>query len=76
MKRNDKLRLKKMREGDRRESMKEEGNVHLPPNKVQTPKPKREKHAPKRIRYYEDEDEYESPFSDEEYIAGINENAY
>jgi len=56
MKRNDKLRLKKMREGDRREAMKESGNVHLPPSRVQTPLPKKERHTPKRIRRYDGED--------------------
>ena len=56
MKRTDKYRLKKMREGDRRDTLKEEGNVHLPPNRVHTPVPKKKRHTPKRIRFY-DEDE-------------------
>jgi hypothetical protein len=55
MRRNDKKRLKSMREGDRREQLKEEGKVHLPPNKVQTPATKKERHAPKRIRYFEED---------------------
>jgi hypothetical protein len=57
MKRNDKERLRRMREGDRREALKEEGRVNLPPNKVHTPKPIKERHKAKRIRYIEEEDD-------------------
>lgn len=57
MKQNDQERLRRMREGDRREALKEEGRVNLPPNKIHTPLPKKERHAPKRIRYVEEEDE-------------------
>lgn len=51
-----KSRLQRMREEDRRRQMKEDGTVNLPPHKVHTPKPKKERHQPKRIRYFEDED--------------------
>jgi hypothetical protein len=57
MKRNDKFRLKKMREGDRRDALKEEGRVNLPPNKTHTPKPIKERHKAKRIRYYEEDED-------------------
>lgn len=57
MKRNDRERLRRMREGDRREALKEEGRVNLPPNKTHTPKPIKERHKAKRIRPHELEEE-------------------